>query len=448
MTVRFPLIRSLLVGLVAVYAGAAASGCADNSSQTDLLNRPEILQVMVFVDPSEQDYLTEPLSGYAITYETVLPLGGNIIATSDYAACFLFNTDGEGQPTTLCQRADQVAMCVCPDGVDGPLSCSQSGDLIGRCVDPDTGKIPIVRHAVTVGASLRIVVGQLLDGATLEHFACACQGSELTSLDPTACGSETAWSDDPSDCGACGGTGDDVGRCVDTDSNGLPDFSSLKLGVATLTCTGLGNCPSGLGGIPGWTGSADSCVYTTLEGDGFFYPSGNQFQSSVTGLGGVGPAIGINPSSALPTDADCSLAIAEFVKFKNGDSLAPPSSTPTFHTEPLALSITAPEDTIDITNSTTLVMVISGTAPLSTADASISVDVTDNNTTTTLNAVNATPDVSGTDITVTFPTIHLVDGHFYTLDVTASAKDAFGQTISDAEISVNTTAAIAQTSKK
>jgi hypothetical protein len=453
MTVRFPYIRSLLVGLAAL-AGAVASGCADPKSKTDLPDKAEILQVMVFTDPNVggSDYFTEPLSGYAIAYESQFPVGGNILATSDYGVCFLFDSTpgSQGQPTTLCQRPDQVADCVCPDTVDGThLLCAQSGALIGRCVDPDTSALPEAIHAQPAGASIRLVVGKLLDGTTLEHFACACQGSELAALDPANCGTGTAWSLDPKDCGVCSEgvvASDAVGRCLDTDTNNLPDITSLIQGVATITCTGTaGPCPTG------WTGSGTTCAYVSAEGDGYFYPSGNQFQSSVAGLSGVGPAIVINPASSLPTSADCTIAISDTVKFKTGEGLSI-AGTPKWHTEALSLSLTAPEDTIEIAaNGTALVITVGANAPLK--DASFTVSVTDTNSTTTFpDATNSSPDLSAGDAAeATFPAITLIDNHLYTINVTGTAHDAFGQLITldaDTELSVNTTAAIPMSSKR
>src|SRR5262249_11247382 len=154
--------------------------------------------------------------------------------------------------------------------------------------------------------SIRIVVGTLLEGATLEHFACACQGDAIVDsmgniiLDPNRCG-DTAWSDDPMNCSVCPGDAAHKCRCVDTDGNGKPDFSSVNHGFATSRC--------------------DATEYVSGEGEGFYYPNGNQFQSSVAGLAGLGPAIVVNTARPLPTNADCSVTVADSVKDHQGRSL-------------------------------------------------------------------------------------------------------------------------------
>src|SRR5438552_2434758 len=175
MTVRFPLIRGLLVGLFAVYAGATTGGCADSSSKTDLPDIAAIVQVMVAQpDLAGSDYMTDPLSGFAITFErdSLNPIGGNNVAVSDYGNCYLFSGDpavGQGSPSPECRKSDLNALCTCPDYVDGPLKCASDGPLVGRCVTSD-GTFPEVRHGAAAAAQIRLVVGKLLDGATLEHF--------------------------------------------------------------------------------------------------------------------------------------------------------------------------------------------------------------------------------------------------------------------------------------
>src|SRR5262249_38405995 len=143
-------------------------------------------------------------------------------------------------------------------------------------------------------------------------------------FDTSKCAGGPLWSDDPGNCSVCPGDATTKGRCRDVDGNGRPDFSSLIPGVATIACGGID--------------------YLSGEGEGFYYPSGDQFPSSVTGLAGLGPAIVINPARPPPSDSDCSLTISSAVKDHDGRSLTQPSPLPVFHTEPLTLFPKAPAD--------------------------------------------------------------------------------------------------------
>jgi hypothetical protein len=295
-------------------AVAAVGGGCDSTSLTDLPGTAKVLEVMINVpnsssgspystpvnctqlndDGSCADPMVDGLSGYALTYGVQF----------QYDVC------------AFDANANQLGDC--PKTAQGlAMTCAMSGDFKGHCVDPATMVTPLVQSAPPQGISLRLVVGTLLDGRTLEEFACACQGEDLTKLSAKNCPAGGAWSLDPNNCGACGGDADHQGKCLDTDNNGLPDVSSLLPGVATIQCGSL-------------------VTYMTAQGEGFYYPSGNQYQNSQLGLPGLGPAIELDPSVVLPTDTDCTVSISDSVKTKKGGSLE--AAAIKFHTDVLGFT--------------------------------------------------------------------------------------------------------------
>jgi hypothetical protein len=277
---------------------------APDAGAPDAPPNPQILEVLVLADEPPPDPLFDTVSGYALAFGTV----------PAFDLC-----PGGGCPTT----GDGVA-----------LACAQSGALAGHCVQASTGTIPVPAHARTGGAAIRVVVSDLLDGKTLEHFVCACQGDSLLDLDPARCAG-AAFSDDPLDCAACGAPS--AGHCLDTDMNGIADLGSLRPGVAHLRCgagvtatsTPVPACPGGWSG-----GTSGTCSSASAEGDGFYFPSGDQTVPEALGLEGLGPAIVIKPRATLPAGADCTIAIDASVRNRLGLALDPPATTPVFHTAP------------------------------------------------------------------------------------------------------------------
>jgi hypothetical protein len=74
-------------------------------------------------------------------------------------------------------------------------------------------------------------------------------------------------------------------------------------------------------------------------GDGYYYPSGNQFPTSLLGFDGLGPAVVLNiAGDVLPTNTDCTVALTDKVKDKDGIApvLTDTSKPVKFHTEMLA----------------------------------------------------------------------------------------------------------------
>ena len=373
---------------------------------------PEILQVMVVVDDQAVDFLTDADSGYAMTFG-FLP---------EWDLCYLSNG-----PSADCTELAVAPDCTCGNTFDGvALTCAQSGMMIGHCVD-STATMPRVTHAKPYGNSIRVVVDEPLDGLTLEHFACACQG-DLEDHSPARCSGE-AWATNPFDCSGCSGDASTKGRCMDVDMNGLPDLPSLFPGVSRITCGGavatgsqpVPTCPTG------WTGGASgTCVHVSEEGEGSYYPAGNQLISPVIGLAGVGPAINITPTSGLPVRSDCSIEISASVKDNQGRSLNPPAETPRFRTDDLRLALTTPAggkvhlspgglETITVAASTTL-------DPTSLAPTDVT--LTDTNTTTVVTASGVT--VRASDFDATLPKQTLVLGHVYRVTVAGGITDTFG----------------------
>jgi Big-like domain-containing protein len=310
MTVRLHIKYGLLGALVGALA-SASGGCADSSTKTALLGQPKILQVLV-LDPTD----------------TTDPDGSNLTLTygvhPDINPCNAIGVDNN---------------CVAPDdnGVLQPID-GQKCDLnagsptFHHCVDETTGKQPIAGNATINGARVRFVVGDLLDGTTLEKFACACQGSTLATATPTNCPDDaSSWTSNPKNCSVCGdnaaSASNESGQCLDTDANGVPDISALLAGVGHFDCP------------PGLTGTAGD----TRLGDGFYYPSGDQDpwpNNTGVGYNGLGPAIVLLPSFPLPASTDCTVSISSSVKDQHGASLQATTDPVTFHTENLKIATT------------------------------------------------------------------------------------------------------------
>src|SRR5262249_27045104 len=149
----------------------ALAACADLSGNTQLSGEPVVLQEMVTSTSSGLgflDSLTDGRSGYMIFYGT----------QADYDLCYFFDPTKGLYASPIC--SDPAQKCVCPmaNGTI-PMSCSTSGTYAGHCVDAATSVPPRALHALPFQTSIRIVVGELLEGATLEHFACACQADAI-----------------------------------------------------------------------------------------------------------------------------------------------------------------------------------------------------------------------------------------------------------------------------
>lgn len=309
MTARFR--HSLLAGLVGIGAVGAGGGCADLSSTTDLINKPKIVQVFVSSETGTDD----PSSAkphLALTYG-VHP---------DVNIC---DNTGAG--------SSGGAYVTCPTGLTCVDLVEASGQTSSHCVD-SSGKQPQVTRATinpgAIGAAaavamVRVVVGELLDGKTLEQFACACQGVDLKGKCPPG----ADYSLDPNDCSVCGDNAatslDESGRCLDSDDSGTPDVSRLLPGVATIDCPGTT-----------YTNRANAL------GEGYYYPSGSQFVSSVLGYRGIGPAIVIQPTVPFPADSDCTVTVSSTVKTKRGQQLEAPAGGVSFHTDKMVVSSADP----------------------------------------------------------------------------------------------------------
>lgn len=329
MTVRLLERHSLLVGLLASLASLGGLGCADDKSKSDLdpEGPPAVRQVFV-LDPVSTD---DGIGGeYALTYG-IHP---------DAWECGVVDLDCP-ELGDNCGDADTTNNQDC-------LECATTGEFEGHCVFTANstagtpGETPGATSAVAAGASIRIVSKELLDGKTLEQFACACFGSEDPGegATPEACGAGgNEWAVDPTNCQACSDNPDtsidESGRCLDANNDRIPDLATMQAGIAVIDC-GVTDFPT-----PGAGGS-----YTTQQGDGFYYPSGNQLVTSAFGYGGVGPAIVIEPLIELPTSATCTITLTAKPRDKDNEQFD--AFEASFRTEgltPAAVSDVAPTDT-------------------------------------------------------------------------------------------------------
>jgi len=273
------------------------------------------------------------------------------------------------------------------EGVE--LTCAQSGDLKGRCLQAD-GKNPVVGHADPVALVIRVVFGVLLNGKTVEEFACACQGDSLATIDPANCSPGAAWSADPFNCSTCGGGADVAGQCLDTDLNGLPDVTALLPGVATITC-------------------GTDLTYPIKLGEGLYSPSGNGQPSSQIGLGGLGPALQLEPGQTLPTNTQCSVSISDSVKDKQGRSIDQTNGPFLFITDALGVDVanSAPADgdeAVDGTDPDGAVAAAAAAKPPTVADPEITVHFNapiDKTVTASSFAIKGTSTTTDTAMTVT-----------------------------------------------
>src|SRR5262249_51069217 len=231
-------------------------------------------------------------------------------------------------------------------------------------------------------------------------------------FDTSKCAGGPLWSDDPGNCSVCPGDATTRGRCLDVDGNGRPDFSSLIPGVATIACGGID--------------------YVSGEGEGFYYPSGDQFPSSVAGLAGLGPAIVISPARPLPSDSDCTATISSTVKDHGGQSLAQPSPRPVFHTEPLTLSPNAPLDMEMLQAGGTLAAVsFSFNTPIDPESIQPGdVTVLDVNSTAVFTATAVDVPDRGLEVNADVA-VTLTDGHLYRVTVKKTVADTYGKPLRD-----------------
>jgi hypothetical protein len=290
----------------------------------------------------------------------------------------------------------------CPEG----FSCADSGELAGHCVDAQ-GNQPRVENAIVSPPQMRIISKELLDGRTIEQFLCSCGAG---------CPEGQKYSIDPYNCSSCGDNPttpeDETGRCLDNDDDTLADFAALQPGIATITC-----------------GAA--LTYTTGINDGFYYPSGNQFPTSASGTNGLGPAIVLHVTGeVLPTNTECTVALTDKARDKDGNAFDPTPSPITFRTErltavaagrvPAAGAMTVP--------ATTAMLVI----PFNTRLLASTV----NNTNVKLAVMGGaeiavTPALAAnqTTITVPLPAGTLQPDTTYEVTITTGVQDKFGQAL-------------------
>jgi hypothetical protein len=161
------------------------------------------------------------------------------------------------------------------------LIYGQRDDLNGGPAVTDRADVGVPRS----GARFRVVLNNLLDGETVEQFACAEGGG---------------WSRDPETCAECPGK-----RCLDRDGDRIPDVVGLIDGIATFDCGAF--------------------RYVTGPDDGMYYPAGNQLRTTQWGLEGLGPAVVVEPRVTFPAGARCTMRLDREIADKSGDGLVWPA---------------------------------------------------------------------------------------------------------------------------
>jgi hypothetical protein len=296
MKVRLRKRFGLLAGMVAL--AGFASGCVEEAGGTELdpEGPPYVLQAFV-LDPTSDDH-----SSPFVPPSLVLTYGVH----RSINVCPFNVATGENDGTCA-----------------APLTCdiNAGSKTFRHCVD-GSGKLPISTNAFAGTPFIRLVSKELLDGATLESFACACRGAGAT-----ACPAGGDWSASFTDCSVCGDaaatTTNESGECLDANGDDVPDLTSLNPGVVALTCGTL---------IP---------RRENVRGEGYYWPSGNQLPSSVLGWGGIGPAIVHAPRIELPTSTVCTVEVTAVPRDKDGNSFVPNpdfNEPITFRTEALAVA--------------------------------------------------------------------------------------------------------------
>jgi len=179
-----------------------------------------------------------------------------------------------------------------------------------------------------------------------------------------------------------------------------------------------------------------------LPGEGYYYPSGNQFPSSTLGWGGLGPAIVHQPTIELPTSTDCTIRVMDVVKDKDGngfvahpnhDALARNGAI-TFHTESLGIVETAPADGDEVEVGLASVDVVFNVSVDEASVAGLTVEDSSGA------AVAGEVTVEGGVISFT-PDAELAPGEEYTVTVPATVTDTYGIGFGAAETFTFTTEA-------
>jgi hypothetical protein len=205
----------------------------------------------------------------------------------------------------------------------GSLDCDGEGDFTP----------PVTNAIAGADQEIRVIFDELMKGSTLEQFDCYCSKYCTAAQDPTSCCPNGILASlNETDC-ANNPTSElnETGQFLDEDLDGLPDRVRLLPGIVKVQC----------GDAADPTSFTD--VFTSVETDGFYSPSGNQLIPT-TGSGGVpdrlGPALQFNTTSGLETGADCQVVFADSVTDKDGNKVPPLAGT--FHTEPLAAITVVP----------------------------------------------------------------------------------------------------------
>jgi hypothetical protein len=326
--------------------GGLLIGCGTDESKTELRTEgpPDVLQVFV----TERD----PGTG-----ATSL---GMYVNTNNFGDLWVIDDDGNGVPDLVEDNGDDLA----------------------------------VDNAVVDGSqTMRIIFDELLDGATVERFFCACSNCPngiASSLDPTMC-------DDDPDTNV-----NELGQWEVLNGDGLPDRAELLPGVVTVECDG-------------------ATVYTSEAGDGFYNPSGNQDVPVATGLAGLGPAMVVTVSTGLKTNAACRVVVASSVTDKDGQAVPATPTDKTFHTEAMQVLTTVPANNATGVALDAAVQITFNALVDEASLANITIAVDGGADV----AATATVDMNGTAVTIT-PNAALTASTKYNVTIPTTVKDKFG----------------------
>jgi hypothetical protein len=389
-----------LAALLFAAAGFASSACTSSEQNTDLdpEGPPSILQVYVDSEVGVADHLTvdDPSGGPGVTG---LPISGNDLTYGLQLSVGVCTFDRMCQAGLTCTDVQTLRLV-------GPICL----DANGRQGDGVQDAVPFAGETGE-GPIVQVVFKELLDGRTVEGFACACDGASEDDHD--GCPGDF-FSSDP-DCGDCPDSPatpneDEAGRCLDVNGDGVNDAPLILPGVYTITCAGT------------------TYDYTNTVGDGSYYdPAGNQFIAADTGYESLGPRIRIAPPAPFPTDSQCELTLSSNIKDKDGNALAAPTRPITWRTAVFHVAASTPEDgatNVDVIppeGDDPFVIVVSFNAPIDdTLDPASLFTITP--------AIAGTVEIDGTDLifTPTNPMDFAVSTE-YTVTVTG-VLDTFGKT--------------------
>jgi hypothetical protein len=305
-----------LLGVVPFLGALALVGCDPprSGAQLDPAGPPAIKQIVV--------------------YDSTLTWGVAYGVHPEYNKCFDDLSDFAPCPTNYrCETVGPLANhCVHETNGTQPLAMITPSNRAGVYNLLVAGNAFQAQH---YGPQVRLVIKELLLGATLESFVCDCAQSPAPGV-AASCPPGQDLSPDPFDCSQCGENPNstdiaEAGKCLDADFNGVPDETVLIANTATVTC----------GSMFSWTSAATRKLIFTTTGftptpnGGFWDPGGSQLLPAAELFEGLGPAIHLYIPGPLPSNTDCNVRLSQNVRDKDNQSFVDDPSV-VFKTEPLS----------------------------------------------------------------------------------------------------------------